>query len=310
MAHHYGELASFTAALRGEPDAAPVLYLHGMAGTGKTTLLHRFADEARRTGRAAVRVSGACLRPSRRDFARAVRHVADVPDAVLLVDDVDRAAGLETWLREGFLPGLSPRAVTVLAGRRAPHPMWTADPGWASCARVRRLGRATREEAHRIMDAHAVPPAPRPRVLAFCAGNVLALRLASADAARGPVDWRPSAGVTAALLARFVGTSPSARCLTALRMCALAGAVTEDLLRTELGPHAAEMFRRLRERSFTTREPAGLAIDAVVAHVVVEEALRHDRDGFLALHARLDAHLRHRPFRGAESRGVVPERLR
>ncbi|CAM5282749.1 hypothetical protein SALBM135S_08672 [Streptomyces alboniger] len=291
------ERAAFTAALRGERDAAPVLYLHGMAGTGKTALLHRFAREAGPTGRTLVRVNGACLRPSPRAFVHALQDAAGTPDPVILVDDVDRCAGLEEWLRESFLPELPHRAVTVLAGRRAPDPLWTADPGWASCARVRRLGRATGREADRILDAQAVPRASRPHVLAFAAGNPLALHLAAADAACRPEDGWPSARMTAALLARLVGTAPSARCLLTLRMCALAGAVTEDLLRTELGAHAAEMFGWLREQPFTTREPAGLVIDDVVAHVVEEDALHHDGDGFLALRARLHTHLRERTAR-------------
>ncbi|MEV1077962.1 ATP-binding protein [Streptomyces sp. NPDC050211] len=45
------ELALFRSALTGDSGACPVHYLHGPGGIGKSTLLRRFAREARRAGR-------------------------------------------------------------------------------------------------------------------------------------------------------------------------------------------------------------------------------------------------------------------
>lgn len=116
------QIAAFREALS-DADAAPLLFLHGAGGTGKTALLQRFADEAARAGRQVFRPGrfGAGV-----DDVEVVRTLVPLlhgrTDAVLLIDDLDDRRPLEPWLRERLLLSLYRRPLS----RRSDHRYLTA----------------------------------------------------------------------------------------------------------------------------------------------------------------------------------------
>ena len=118
------ERALFAAALSGEEPTFAALFLHGVGGIGKSTLLRRFADDARAVGRSVVRIDGQVVEASAAAFADAASGALNNPNTVLLVDTFERCAELEPWLREDFLPRLADGVVVAMAGRRPPSPAW------------------------------------------------------------------------------------------------------------------------------------------------------------------------------------------
>ncbi|MGP4049002.1 ATP-binding protein [Streptomyces sp. 2A115] len=130
------ELDCFAAMLRGEPDSPAVLFLYGMGGVGKTTLLRRLATGAREAGRVTVQIEGRHVDPSPRGFEQAASGVLGNVKSVLLVDSYEYCQGLEGWLRDQFLRGLHETAVVVIAGRQPPSMRWTRVIAWSDALAV------------------------------------------------------------------------------------------------------------------------------------------------------------------------------
>ncbi|MEV0751879.1 AAA family ATPase [Streptosporangium sp. NPDC050280] len=147
-------LAAFRDALAGGPAA--VLFVHGPGGVGKTSLLRRYADEARRAGRHVIAIDGRDLPASPSAFSSAAAAALNDPTVVLLVDDFERCQGLEGWLSGTFLPRLPATALTVIAGRNPPARRWSDDAGWAQALRVLPLGNLGEQEARNMLLAAGV----------------------------------------------------------------------------------------------------------------------------------------------------------
>ncbi|MFI5975442.1 AAA family ATPase [Streptomyces sp. NPDC051452] len=333
------ETALFRSMLAGEPETAPVLFVHGPGGMGKSTLLRRFAREAGRSGRPVVLVDARTTAPTPEAFQQAAARALELPDAVLLVDTFEVCQGLEGWVWERFLPELPLGAVAVLAGRTPPDARWISDSGWADHLAVVRLETLSREDAVTFLDRHGVPARVQGDVWGFTGGNPLALALAAAVAreaepvgehdgtgegrggeepeavrtgagretanetgSRSRTRWTPDQNVIAALLSRLVEDPPSPLHRQALEVCAHAYVTSEELIRAMLGEQALELFAWLRAQPFMETADAG-----VFPHDVVREALEadlrwRDPEGFVAMHKSMHDHLLERLRRGPAHR--------
>lgn len=292
------EQALFRSALAGDPGAAPVLYLHGPGGIGKSALLRRFAQEARGAGRLVVEVDGRTVSPTPEGFTEAAAKAVAEPGAVLLVDTFELCQGLEGWLWEQFLPRLPLGAVVVVSGRQAPDPAWVSDPGWADVLWVMSLRNLTPEDAQAFLRSRGVAEGAHHTLLSFTGGNPLALALAAAVAVRdcrrtpGPAPgWLPNHEVIATLVPRLVGDLPSVEHRTALEICAYAHVTSEALLRALLGDRAPELFAWLRAQPYMESTASGLFPHDVVRETLVADLRWRDPDGFIALHKRLHQYL-------------------
>ncbi|MCX4702615.1 ATP-binding protein [Streptomyces sp. NBC_01373] len=292
------ERALFRSALDEDPGSSPVLYLQGPGGIGKSTLLRRFALEAREAGRLVVEVDGRTVPATPEDFEQAAGKATGEPGSVLLVDTFEHCQGLEHWLWEHFLPRLPLGAVAVVAGRTAPDPRWVADPGWADLLRVVPLRNLAQDDATAFLRARGVPAGAHHTLLSFTGGNPLALSLAVAVAGRQEADgtpraadWSPGLDVIATLLPQLVGDPPSQEHRTALEVCAQADVTSEALLRAMMGERAAELFAWLRAQPFIESTAAGLFPHDVVREVLAADLRWRDPDGFAALRGRMYQHL-------------------
>ncbi|MGP4048446.1 ATP-binding protein [Streptomyces sp. 2A115] len=301
FAGRVAERALFRSALAGEPGGAPVLFLHGPGGIGKSTLLRRFAREARESGRLVVEVDGRTVPATPEDFEVAAGKATGVPGAVLLVDTFEHCQGLEHWLWEQFLPRLPLGAVVVVAGRAAPDPRWVADPGWARLLQVVPLRNLAEDDAASFLRVRGVPAEAHQALLSFTGGNPLALSLAAAvalqqdrrhdDEAPRATDWSPGRDVIATLLPQLVGEPPSSEHRMALEVCAQADVTSEALLRAMTGERAAGLFAWLCGQPFIESTASGLFPHDVVREVLAADLRWRDPDGFVALHRRMHEYL-------------------
>ncbi|MFJ8470157.1 ATP-binding protein [Streptomyces swartbergensis] len=322
------ETALFRAMLAGEPDAAPVLFVHGPGGIGKSTLLRRFAREAAASGRPVFQVDARTTAPTPEAFQRAAADVLDVPDAVLLIDTFEMCQGLEGWLWERFLPELPLGAVAVLAGRTPPDSRWTADSGWADHLALVRLEALSWDDAVTFLNRQGVPAHVQGDVWDFTGGNPLALSLAAAVTVepepgrrrrpgngaglqtgqgsggglgagdRSRTRWKPDQDVIAVLLSRLANDPPSPLHRQALEVCAHAYVTSEDLIRAMFGEQAPELFAWLRAQPYVETAATGVFPHDVVRGALEADLRWRDPEGFVALHKRMHDHLLDRLRRG------------
>ncbi|NJP95127.1 ATP-binding protein [Nonomuraea sp. FMUSA5-5] len=304
-------LAAFRDALEGGPVA--VLFVHGPGGIGKTSLLRRYAREARGYGRHVVRIDGRSLVPSPGAFGSAAAAALDDPRAVLLVDDFERCQGLEEWLSESFLPRLPATVLTVIAGRQPPGSRWSEDAGWARAMRVLPLGNLREEEARSLLHALGVAAPRHEALLRVTGGHPLALGMAArlALGSGDPLSDLPGelpGDVLRHLLDRLVGEVPTPGHRRALEVCAHVLDTTQALLRTVLPDQAGELFAWLRRQPYIVPGRHGLHPHDLVRDLLDADLRWRDPDGYQEMHEQVRAYLveRARTASGAE---VLPATL-
>jgi hypothetical protein len=165
-----GELELFRAAVEGPGAPWGVLFVHGPGGVGKTALLAAFSEAAAAVGVPVWRVDLRGVELSPAGFLAAVAGAMGVADRaaavarlgsrgrrVLLIDTYESAAGLDGWVREGFLPGMGAGSRVVVAGRDPPSRGWLDDAGWRDLLRVVALRNLSPGEARAFLRARASP---------------------------------------------------------------------------------------------------------------------------------------------------------
>lgn len=260
-----------------------VVWLHGMAGVGKSTLLRRFAAEAEAHGRVTRSVDLRHADPTPEAFLAALEAQGAPEDAqVLLIDSAESLGPLEQWLRDVFLPGMPSRPLLVVGGRLPPSAEWRTDPQWWHALRSVELTGMDEAEAALLLRNRFVDEAEVPGIVRAAHGLPLALAL-FADARErttGPVEqrrlWelRDSPDLVRELLSLMLRESASLSQADALHVLALARVTTEESVRhaLEVPPARAHaLFTWLRSLSFVRSTAEGL-----VPHELMREALLAD----------------------------------
>lgn len=304
-----GELELFRAALEGPGAPWGVLFVHGPGGVGKTALLTAFAEAAEAVGVPAWRVDLRGVELSPPGFLAAVAGAMGVADGaaavatlgsggprVLLLDTYESAAGLDRWVREGFLPGLGADSRVVLAGRDAPSQGWLDDAGWRDLLRVVALRNLSPGEARAFLRVAGVAESLDEPVLELTHGHPLALSLlVDVLDQREDVpafDLCQAPDVLGVLLERFVAGVPSERHRQALEVCAHSRVTTEDLLRTALGGEdPGTLFEWLRGLSFVESGADGLFPHDLARDVLDADLRWRDRERYADVHRRVRRHV-------------------
>ncbi|WP_199434527.1 ATP-binding protein [Qaidamihabitans albus] len=299
------ELAAFDEALW---SGGGVLFVHGPGGVGKSALLRRFAQRAAEADRNVLMLDGRMLEGSHAAFMAETRSMLADERAVLLIDSFERIHGLESWLRERFLPTLPVGALVVVAGRIPPDMMWQADPGWADMLQVIALGDLKPVDAAALLDSRGVAGEMHDPLLAFAGGHPLALSLGAAVAINDSAAdsrWTPTRDMVATLLDQLVGEVPSPAHRHALEVCAHTYMSTEDVLRAVLPDEdAAALFSWLRRLPFVDSSPFGLYPQDVVREILEADLRWRDPHGYADMHRRIKAHLTQQ-IRAAEDADVL-----
>src|SRR5436305_9045987 len=104
-----------------ERDTPLVAVVHGIAGVGKSTLLHAAAVDARDRGTRVVALDGRTFEPTERGFLTSLASALDTPlstiadatealagDArvLLMIDTHEQLRLLDAWLRHALVPAL------------------------------------------------------------------------------------------------------------------------------------------------------------------------------------------------------------
>lgn len=323
-----GEVELFRTMLEDPEPRFAVLFVHGPAGIGKTSLLAMFAEVAHGIGVMAVRLDVRTVEPSPPAFLAGLAEALGLPEgappldalggcgrSVLLLDTYEAAAPLDEWLRERFLPQLPADVLVVIAGRNPPAPAWVGDSGWHELLRVVSLRNLRPEEVRAYLRVEGLAESLQERVLEVTHGHPLALSLfvdvlpqhpGSIEANRF-LQLGETPDIVRLLLERFVECAvPDARHREALEVCAHSRFTTEDLLHQALGgKDASELFSWLRTLSFVEQGSQGLFPHDLARDVLDADLRWRQPGGYAELHRRLRSHI---VRRAQESEGVEQQR--
>lgn len=182
-------------------DAGPaVVYVHGIAGIGKSRLISTFADRARGHNATVIVLDCRAVEPTEYGFLRALgtrlgRNFSSAEDAarslgsmgsrvVLALDQFEVLKLLDTWLRQSFIPRLHSTVRLILADREAPSPAWAAAPGWQGLFRALELDSLSGQDAARLLTCLGIPESRAMRINRVAQGHPLALTLAASSLAK------------------------------------------------------------------------------------------------------------------------------
>jgi hypothetical protein len=312
------ELAALREVLRGGEAAPRVVFVHGPAGVGKTTLLREYARIARASRMAVAYLDARRIEPSPGPFLGALavalgrsRRASPLKYLgsrrsrhLLLVDTYEAVAPLDAWVCDVLLPQLPDHALLVLVGRQPPSAAWrtlaAAGPRIQLLA-LRNLGTA---ESRELLRRRRVPAGQHPAILAFAHGHPLALSLVAEVCAQRPgVSFQPEAApeVVRTLLQQLVREVRSPAHRAAIEACALVRTTTEPLLAAMLAEeNAYELFEWLAALSFVESGPDGLFPHDLAREVLASELRWRNPDWNATLTRRAHTYYRDHLRRSAD----------
>jgi hypothetical protein len=270
-------------------DGGPaVVYVHGIAGIGKSRLIAAFAERARSRDAVAIVLDCHSVEPTEYGFLRALgarlgRNLSSAEDAarclgsagtrvVLALDQYEVLRLLDSWLRQSFIPKLPSKVRVMLVDREAPVPTWASTPGWQGLFRTVKLDALSGTDAAVLLAQLGLPESHIARVNRVAQGHPLALTLGASSMAtyRGEMledlaIHRVIQELTQLYLAEIA--DPVTR--RALEAVSVLRRVTISLLRVilpEIPPQ--EIFLRLRSLPFAEIDADGLHLHDVVRQVM------------------------------------------
>jgi len=146
-----------------------VVFLHGIAGVGKSALLSVFVERARAGGASVIELDCRAIEPTERGFLIALRTAIGGPISrlgqatarlqslgervVLSLDNYEVFRLMDTWLRQVFVPLLPENVRVLIVGRDMPAYTWLTTPGWQGLVRPIPLGSLSESESIKLLVA-------------------------------------------------------------------------------------------------------------------------------------------------------------
>lgn len=180
----------------------PVVFVHGIGGIGKSSLLESFSAQAQTRDAVVIKLDCRTIKPSDAGFLHELDSAigGDATDleqialrlnqlgerVILALDTYEVFRMMDTWLRQVFIPALHDNVRVVFCGREAPVSAWYTTPGWHGMFQRILLGPLSNTDAEALLLQCGVAETDTQRVIRFTQGHPLALRLAAATIAERP----------------------------------------------------------------------------------------------------------------------------
>jgi hypothetical protein len=172
-----------------------IVYLYGIAGTGKSTLLEVFTGQARAAGATVIRLDCQGVEPTQAGLLsqlvlatggspgspqNVAMRLGQVGTQVIVALDTYEAFRLmDSWLRQVFIPLLPDNVRFVLCGREGPVTAWLSASGCHGLFKSIRLDSLDQQSALEFLSHAGVPPDEAKSLEGICHGHPLALTLAA-----------------------------------------------------------------------------------------------------------------------------------
>ena len=276
-------------------DGPVIVFVHGLAGVGKSTVVQAFSIEARDRGATVLRLDCRAMEPTERGFLSALADATGVvaqgpveaaarldhlgQRVVLVLDTYEVFRLFDSWLLHQFVPALSARVRVVLSGREPPMTGWESTFG--SLFRDLALGGLPADDAEALLRQSRVGARDAERINRFARGHPLSLRLAASA-----LHNRPEVNIEAVTVEAIVTELTElyldvldAMTRQALDAAAVVRRPTVSLLAAML-PDAApqDAFDRLRRLPFVELSDDGLFLHETVREAVAGHLRSADPD--------------------------------
>jgi hypothetical protein len=260
---------------------ARIVHLHGIAGIGKSALVHTFVEHAQQSGATVVELDCRAIEPTERGLQEALVGGADVESlaehfgrllapVVLVLDHYELFRLMDTWLRQVLLPELSRDVTLLLAGRERPVAAWFPVSGFRSLP----LGPLHEAEARTLLERLGVADSDVARLNRIARGHPLALILAAAGLTEHPelaLEDAAASGVIAELTRLYLAEIEDAGSRQALEAASVVRRVTEPLLASMLErSDVGEIMLNLLSLPFVDARRDGLVVHEAVRDAVAE----------------------------------------
>lgn len=195
------ELQRLSLLLDPDPEYS-VVFLHGIAGIGKTTLLAGLASTIGDRGGELISVDCRTVEPTERGFlgelaekvhsreaslAAITERVGSLPSVVILaLDNYEVFRLMDTWLRQVFATAAPPNLRLILCGRQPPAAAWLTAPHLEGVFRSVSLGPLDDKAATQLFSRYLVTEQNARRLNLILRGHPLAIRLAASTLAERP----------------------------------------------------------------------------------------------------------------------------
>jgi len=274
-----------------------VVFLHGIAGVGKSALLSVFAEAARSQGAAVVALDCRTIEPTERGFLheldtaiggpsktveRAVQRLQSLGEPVVLIlDNYEVFRLMDTWLRQVFIPLAPDNLRLVIAGRDMPAHSWLTAPGWQRLVRAVSVDALSEQEAVELLVHHGATETDARVINRFAFGHPLALKLASiVTVEHKNTTGSPVIGfqrVFDELIRLYLTDVHDPVTRQALDAASVVRRITVSLLHAML-PEIAPLdgFERLKSLPFVEAEHDGLRLHELVQQTIASSLLATD----------------------------------
>jgi hypothetical protein len=272
-----------------------VVFIHGIGGVGKSTLVEAFAGEARTRGAIVLRFDCGAIEPTSRGFLDAISTATggDLTTAedvaarlsslgqrvVLVLDRYEVLRPLDLWLQQAFVPALGDSVRVVFAGREGPMAGWSTAMG--RLFRSILLGNLPRDDANTLLRQDGVEGDDLDRINRLARGHPLSLRLAASALVAGPARDHEATTVTALVeeLTELYLAQLDPMTRQALDAASVVRRPTLSLIAAMLPDTAPQdAFERLRGLPFVEMSSDGLVLHDTVREVVAAYLRASDPD--------------------------------
>ena len=271
--------------------ATQVLYIHGISGIGKTTLLKQLGQTA-----PILHLDCAHIEPTDVGFLQALSDALgisvgtsdtvdngapldlnslsqlDTPPTLIALDNYESLKLLDMWIRQFLTPQLPPQITLILCSRQPPHHDWLIHNNSYGQFKTLELGLLGEEQSHQLLQDYGVKEDRVVPLLQMAQGHPLALYLAACSQHRLQLPDTPNTNLDWALThltETFLSDIDNPRLRKTLEAASVTRRLTKPLLRALLDQDNVDTeYESLQQLDFVTSSMDGLHIHDLVRSLV------------------------------------------
>jgi hypothetical protein len=268
-----------------------VLYIHGISGIGKTTLLQQLGQTA-----PILHLDCALIEPTDVGFLEALSAAIGQPlqldslaqlttsSTLIALDNYESLKLLDMWIRQFLTPQLPPQITLVLCSRQPPHQDWFINENWHGQFKTLELGPLNADQSHQLLQHYGVEKNLLMPLLKMAQGHPLALYLAACSQHRLQLEHTPNTNLDWALThltEAFLAEVENPNLRKALEAGSVTRRLTKPLLRALLKQQNVDAeYQGLQQLGFVNSSNDGLHIHDLVRSLMARAYKASDPEAY------------------------------